>query len=218
MDYTKLQEATDEKDRGVKETLKALGTSSALPMICLLGATKFQSKISEPLIKALAVEFKKELAGQVLVITGGMPGVQELMSRELMQGSEPFTPSVVHLMPQGEACTYKDGKVVHAGKDLDERKKIFGQIGSIYICIEGGPGVSKEAGTAYDRGAIVLPIKSTGGASSGMFDFPKGAFEKPDWATAEQWKQLEDKCPDDNVRGHTSGTAKVIVQLIKTLI
>mmetsp|Transcript_18687 Transcript_18687/g.29945 ORF Transcript_18687/g.29945 Transcript_18687/m.29945 type:complete len:240 (-) Transcript_18687:76-795(-) len=216
LDYVKLQEDSGSKHPGVKGVQEALGASSQLPIICVLGGTKFQNAISEPLIQALAAEFKKELSERVQVVTGGMNGVQE----KFASGLDGFKPAVVHLMPQGEVPKYPHGAaiVLHAGKNLDERKDIFGQLGSIYLCIEGGPGVAKEATGAYERGAKVLPVKYTGGASGGQFNFPAGALDKPDFATVEQWEQLEKKCPADNMRGHTSATAKVIVQLIKRLI
>merc|ERR1712048_912159 len=52
---------------------------------------------------------------------------------------------------------------------------------------------AKEAKQAYERGAIVLPMMSTEGASAGMFDFPRGALEQPTWISDHDWSLMKDK-------------------------
>ncbi|CAE7676953.1 unnamed protein product, partial [Symbiodinium pilosum] len=69
------------------------------------------------------------------------------------------------------------GEDLAAGLDAAERRKVLGRIGDVYLCIEGGPGVSEEAKVAYDNGAFVLPVPSTGGACGGAFNFPQALQE-----------------------------------------
>eukprot|EP00927_Polykrikos_kofoidii_P015299 TRINITY_DN16783_c0_g3_i1.p1 TRINITY_DN16783_c0_g3~~TRINITY_DN16783_c0_g3_i1.p1 ORF type:complete len:342 (+),score=79.24 TRINITY_DN16783_c0_g3_i1:142-1026(+) len=118
-----------------------------------------------------------------------MPGVQQTFATSL-GGS---FPALVHLLPEGKSSNFGVGEDLVAGATLQERMAIFGQLGDVYIAVEGGPGVATEAADAFRRGALVLPMMSTGGASSGMFSFPAAALERPDFATEEQWSCLREK-------------------------
>jgi len=200
------------------------------PRVCILGGTAFQDPDSELIVKSLAKHFARNLSSSVVVLTGGMPGVQETFARSMgvevrrwsvnpSSSSEPGSPgaeprcqtAIVNLLPAGQQSGYSVGRDVEAGSDLEERKQVFARLGHIYLTVEGGPGVAQEASTAFNRGAIVLPISSTGGASSGMFGFPAGALERPYWASAEQWGYLQAKGDADDI-------AVNVVQIIWTLI
>ena len=61
----------------------------------------------------------------------------------------------------------------------------------MYVVLEGGPGVAKQARTALRRGACILPLARTGGASCGLFDFPKKALEKPSFVEETCWEALQ---------------------------
>merc|ERR1712060_174905 len=65
--------------------------------------------------------------------------------------------------------------------------------GDAYVTVEGGPGVVKEAKLAVDRGALVVPLIRSGGASSGLFDFPPTLLEKPAFAEIGDWDLLTDE-------------------------
>lgn len=201
------------------------------PRVCILGGTSFKDPDSELVVKSLARHFARHLSSSVVVLTGGMPGVQETFARSMgVEGrrwssgiaagsSEDLSSSVssgtltsiVNLLPAGEASNYGVGCDLEAGSCLEDRKKIFAQLGHIYLTVEGGPGVAQEASQAFARGAVILPISCTGGASSGMFDFPKGALEQPEFASEEQWQCLQKK-------GDPDETALAVVQLVWTLI
>jgi len=190
----------------------------------VLGGTSFKEPRSELIVKAVARHFARELVGDVVVLTGGMPGVQETFARSLgvevqrLQEDEEEEDNrnaasceVVNLLPAGQHSDYGVGRDLEAGATLEERMEIFAQIGHIYLAVEGGPGVAKEASVAFGRGATVLPVASTGGASSGMFGFPAAALERPTYATQEQWDRLQKSAEADSV-----GAA--VVQIIETLI
>jgi len=159
------------------------------PRICILGGTTFQDPSSEMLVEALAAKFTDRLSGHVVVMTGGMPGVQKAFAQSL--GSSFGTQ--VHLLPKGQSSNFGVGVDLTAGEDLPERMTIFGNLGHIYLSIEGGPGVAKEARAAFSRGAVVLPMMSTGGASAGMFDYPPGALQQPAFFTKDQWGTMKSK-------------------------
>ncbi|CAE8595909.1 unnamed protein product, partial [Polarella glacialis] len=81
---------------------------------------------------------------------------------------------------------------VVAAADAAAKKVVFANVGDIYITIEGGPGVAEESRIAQRRGALIIPMIRTGGASSGMFNFPVAALTKPSWASESVWNLLSD--------------------------
>lgn len=172
-----------------EEAAKVRKTMGKGLCVCILGSTEFSASDSEDLVKALASELAKSVdASQAFFVTGGMAGVQECFAKSCGDGSNVWT-----LLTVGESGKYGVGTDAHAGANLDEKREVFGQLGDVYITVEGGPGVSKLAKAAHDRGATILPLIRSGGASGGMFDFPKVALERPECATEEQWSLLQNK-------------------------
>jgi len=194
------QDQAVEDDGGLMEALYQ--TLGSLPRVCILGGTTFKDEYSEDLVNSLAAAFSEWLADRVVVVTGGMAGVQETFAKGCAQG-----PAVVNMLPTGQTSNSGVGVDFAFFQDLNERIAVFGQIGDIYISIEGGPGVSEEANAAFSRGAIVLPMMSTGGASGGAFDFPAGALEVSPYASPEQWELLATK-------GQPEDTARAVCEMI----
>jgi len=153
------------------------------------------------LVKALAAEVASKLR-RVTILTGGSPGVQETFAQALGD-----FPSLVHIVREGEKSNFSCGKDVAAGADLDEWMDLFGHVGDIYVCIEGGRGTAYEASSAHKHGALVLPVLWTGGASAGQFDFPSEVLEKPEIISEAQWALLQEKAPPE-------ATASAIIEII----
>jgi len=172
--------------------------------VCVLGGTAFHGKDSEALVHAIASALCDALGPQAAFVTGGMAGVQEAFAKHCGDGS-----CVWNLLPEGQASGYGVGCDIHAGKDLEERKAIFGQLGDVYITVEGGPGVSQEASAAYARGATIVPLRRTGGASAGAMGFPAAALERPACATEAQWALLG---ASDALVADTAAAVAAIVQ------
>jgi len=70
---------------------------------------------------------------------------------------------------------------------------------------------SLEARTATNLGAVVLPLISTGGASSGKMDFPTSALEKQSWATEAQWNLIKEPNPPEEV-------AQAVIDMIESIM
>lgn len=155
--------------------------------ICILGGSRFKEPRSECIVKALSQEFALRISDSAVFITGGMPGVQETFSNGL--GND-FKGTLFHLLPRGQSSNFAAGRDIVAGADLSERMDVFASIGEVYICIEGGPGVAKEARDACARHAFVLPVISTGGASSGQFDFPAHPLHRPAFVSEARWSMI----------------------------
>lgn len=157
-------------------------------VICILGSTAFRGKETENFVKTLASELSNSLGTRVAFVTGGLAGVQQVFAENCQETSR-----VWNVLPLGERSGFSRGTDLHAGSDMQQRREVFGTLGDVYLTIGGGPGVSEEARAAAERGAAIIPFIRTGGASSGMFDFPSSALSKPWYATEEQWSLLADQ-------------------------
>lgn len=165
-------------------------------VICIVGSTVFTCPDSEVLIATLAADLDDSLGSKSVFVTGGMPGVQHTFAQAACYGNRVFAmvPEGFEQSEQGAQIPHV-GTIIHAGADLEARKEIFSQIGHIYITCEGGPGAAKEAAHAYARGAKVVPLIRTGGASGGMFNFPTEAFQNPEpaYISESRWAALSNE-------------------------
>jgi len=158
------------------------------PRICLLGGATSREPHTKAVVEAIAARLAPILPSNAVVLTGGLPGIQETMATTLALHG--FT-RVVNLVHLGHISGYA-GEDLVAGMDAAERRQVLGRVGDVYICIEGGPGVAEEAQIAHARGAVVLPLPCSGGASAGAFGFPQKALERPRFASPEDWAALKD--------------------------
>eukprot|EP00927_Polykrikos_kofoidii_P054221 TRINITY_DN48676_c0_g1_i1.p1 TRINITY_DN48676_c0_g1~~TRINITY_DN48676_c0_g1_i1.p1 ORF type:complete len:1252 (-),score=234.36 TRINITY_DN48676_c0_g1_i1:411-4166(-) len=182
-----------------RERLVVQAVSRQLPpglRICLLAGSNCAGECTNALVESLAAEFKRALFGSVTVITIGLEGIQEVFATSL----GPSFPGLVHLRPVGHVTPSCFGQDVTVGAlTEDYNMRVFGQIGHIYLTMGGGPAVARTASVALNRGALVLPLAFTGGASSGKFGFPTTAFDRPDFITDWQWMQLMESGPPRTV-------------------
>lgn len=157
------------------------------PVICILGSTAFNDPKTEERVNSIASVFRERLGHRVTFVTGGMNGVQLTFAKRFQGGD------IFQILPAGKQSDFQYGTDLHAGQNHEQRQEVLGLVGHLYLTVEGGPGVAKEAGIAVRNGACVIPLMSSGGASGGLFDFPKECFSKPSWAPEPQWNLLEKK-------------------------
>lgn len=166
------------------ETLLPAG----LPRICVLGSTNFQSPTTEALVEAVARRLGAALGSRAVVVTGGLPGVQEAFAKHLGP-----SPKLFHLVKAGCQSGYGIGQDLSCGHE--DRVEVYGRLGQVYLSFEGRPGVARQAHAAHARGALCLPLVGSGGAS----DFPAEALRRPEAATAEQWAAVGRRGADPEV-------------------
>lgn len=107
-----------------------------LTRVCVLGGRKVtKTDVTTPLIESIARELQ-QFSTEIVVITGGMPGVQETFAKNLSKDV-----GLYNLLPVGDICEYGVGTDLACGNSLEERMKVFGRIAHIYLTFEGGPGV-----------------------------------------------------------------------------
>ncbi|CAK9109530.1 Uncharacterized protein SCF082_LOCUS50900, partial [Durusdinium trenchii] len=194
------REEIDRLLQAVSETLPPNGR------ICILGGTEMHNPETKPLVQAVAERLARQLPSDAVVLTGGMAGIQEQMVKSLsLHGFQ----KVVNLVHMGHERSYGIGEDLCAGLDVTERKKVFGAVGDVYLCLEGGPGVAEEAAAAFARGARIIPLMALGGAGSGEFHFPLDALETPHWSSSKDWAALTAPLP-----GHREDMADAVVRLV----
>jgi len=149
--------------------------------VCILGPTSFMSPNSRDLVAAVARELSR-LDVRISFFTLAMPGVQQTFAEHCNSSR------LWNLLPAGQTSGYGSGKDVCAGTAMDECKEVFAQLGDVYLTAEGGPALAGEAKAALARGALLLPLRRTGGASSGLCAFPQEALARPAFASEEHWQ------------------------------
>lgn len=173
----------EEKIKNLRDTMLTVLPQKKI-RVCILGGKDFKSAVTRPLIEAIAQQLRV-FSGKIVVLTGGLEGVQKLFANSV--GNDV---TVYNFLPGEQSSGYDVGEDVPCGSSLKERMAVFGRLGDIYLSFEGGPGVGAEATAAFDRGAVVLALRGTGGASAGKLGFPTGALERPDWAARADWEML----------------------------
>lgn len=162
------------------------------PRVCLLGGAGERDQDADICAHALASLMSAALAGRIVVLTGGGGGAQEVFARGLGN-----FPALVHLLPSGETSGYGVGVTGGSvGTDLPcgatpaECSAVLGQLGDIYLILGTGSSVAAEARAAFARGALVLPLLSSGAAAT-MPDFPPGALQRPASVPEILWQRLQ---------------------------
>jgi len=162
-----VQKPEEQPAEAVKRLRTHLGSG---PIVCIAGSTQLREVETAALIKAIATEVHI-LGATAKFVTGGLPGVQQTFADEFPDGNRLF-----HMLPFGQKSGFQKGTDIFAGKNLEERIQVFTALGDVFLFFEGGPKVAQEAQAALDKGAGIVPLMRTGGASSGLMGFPKDAL------------------------------------------
>jgi len=174
--------------------------------LAVLGSSEFPSQGTKLLVETIAKKVGSDLGTQVMLITGGNTGVQELFAKNVGDRMP-----VVNLVVGGKQSLFGVGQDVKAGDTAEEKSSVLAQLGDAYLTVEGGPETASEAKKAFSRGAPVLPLMATGGASAGMFSFPAAALERPEYATPGQWNFFKNGAVPEEV-------ANAVVAVLRTLL
>eukprot|EP00933_Yihiella_yeosuensis_P035870 TRINITY_DN29508_c3_g1_i1.p1 TRINITY_DN29508_c3_g1~~TRINITY_DN29508_c3_g1_i1.p1 ORF type:complete len:463 (+),score=112.64 TRINITY_DN29508_c3_g1_i1:3-1391(+) len=165
------------------------------PTVRILGSSTFQGEESEELTKLIAEQFAKVLSPKTVFITSGRTGVEQGFVHHLQESTKELGSNlrVLNLICQGETSSIKLGKAMQVGSaTAAERRQILSQIADVYVTIEGGPGTSEEIRLANARGAAVVALQRSGGASAGLFGVPQDVLEQPVGANPDAWRLLAD--------------------------
>lgn len=189
-------------------TLRAHFKSAGVEtLVAVLGSTKFKDPTNQDLVAAIARQIKEKCGPGVGYITGGMPGVQSTFAENLDQDAPLW-----NLVPHGNASNFSVGEDIEVGHSAEEEKSVLGRLADIYITVEGGPGVAHEAKDAKERGAQLVPVIRSGGASSGMFDCDF-LLKQPLYVEDAEWSSLQNH--DSPIEESAGAVVKVVMMCVK---
>jgi predicted Rossmann-fold nucleotide-binding protein len=158
--------------------------------IGILGSSVFEHPESESACR----EIGRLLCSvqDLTIITGGVTGVGERVSRSFLEGIDAHVGGrVLHLIPPGYPRR-EHGVHVVVGTTMIDRREVLARAAPVYICVEGGPGTAHEARVAVGQGAVVIPVGRFGGVSRDVH----AELERPAFADASTWSTLADEAAD----------------------
>ena len=214
-----------------KEELDALCTDLAhkLPqgkLVYVSGGTNFYSPSGESLCVELGTQLAKEKG--VVLVTGGFYGVGETVAKsfynERVRLGEPE--GVCHIVAmrddqdkshqtrQRSDGTFEAvpfGTTLFYGRSVRQREMLTPRVLDLCLLIEGGPGAAFEVQQFNWNEKHVVPVASTGGAASGLFEVPQSVFQRPQGVRESDWSLLSDRgaSPQD--------VAAAIVNVVRAL-
>jgi len=108
-----------------------------------------------------------------LLFTGGVSGAGEKASlgayQYLKKKRENPLDRITSVVPQGCEPSHHYGRTLHRGNDWGERRKELVKIADIFIVIGGGEGTRQEIAFAFEDGKPLIPIGSTGGEATRLW-------------------------------------------------
>jgi len=164
-------------------------------------------RLCRALGRALASIRRPEL-GVDFGVVGGLPGAAESVTRAFMEATHETTvvrDRVFHVLPEGitleglggAAPAWDFGTTLHWGATLQERAILVAQRCDVLLLIGGDVTVARARNAGVESGALVLPIKSTGGAAAGEHGGGHGFSFCPNGVAHSEWAALSATVADD---------------------
>jgi ABC-type multidrug transport system ATPase subunit len=178
------------------------------PYVGILSGQSYENTDTEEFVDAIAKALVATSNQRMTIITDGTQAAPQV---SFAKGCKDGWLRVLHLTPAAQKSDFDFGINVTAGANSDECKSIFEELGDIYITVGGGPNVAEQAQEAFERGATVVPLVRTGGASSGLFGFPPAVLKKPDFIGEEDWERVISK--DIPIAEAAASVATIITKL-----
>jgi len=147
--------------------------------VCIIGGAETPGAGTMSLLSSLAQELHSRLPRSVVFVVGTSQGVAEAFCT-----STDAEPDRVWNITEGW---------LHAhGLAAGDERELLAHIGDVYIFVEGGEDEAWIARKAAERGADLVPIKRSGGASTGLHNFPEEALQRPPFVGEACWALLAD--------------------------
>lgn len=165
---------------------RTLSNMKAGYRICVLGVVAPECVEAVESARLVAQGLSTSLGSRAVFITTGHAGVQQTFAESCADGERVYS-----ILPDGVASNYATGVDLNVADSEEQARALLTAVGDIYLSFEGDKAVAEEAEVAFARGARVLPLIRTGGASAGAFGFPAEAIADPDFFVKEgQWAML----------------------------
>jgi len=173
--------------------------------VYISGGSHFYSANGEAICKLLGKELAK--LKSVVLVTGGFFGVGDTVAKRFHDKRKKlgYPINLYHTMAvkdpadrsrktrQRQDGTLEPspyGESIFLGNSVRQCGTVSARVFNICILIEGGPSSAYEAQQFTWNGAIVIPIKTTGGAAGGKFHVPSSIYHPPSSVTDSDWAVL----------------------------
>ncbi|XP_065903546.1 uncharacterized protein [Dysidea avara] len=154
--------------------------------VYISGGSQFYSPNGEAICKLLGKELAKRESN--FVVTGGYFGIGDVVAKSF-QGQRKKLGLPLNLF---HAVAVKDS----ADKSRQIRQRADGTMEPVpygETIFLGGPGAAYEVQQLAWNGAIVIPVKCTGGTAGGKFNAPSSIFQRPPGVSESVWSVLGDE-------------------------
>ncbi|CAE8598686.1 unnamed protein product [Polarella glacialis] len=152
--------------------------------VCIMGTLRGLE--AQQMLKVLGQELMSRLPRNVFFVTTALGGITEVFADSCGDATRVWS-----LVSHGESATV-EAKSVQVGDTPQEMLQIFGLLGDMYVSVEGDLETAATAKLAFQRGAGLVPMLRTGGASSGECGFPSEALQRPSFVSEACWALLAD--------------------------
>ena len=176
--------------------------------VYISGGSQFYSPNCEAICKLLGKELAKRESN--FVVTGGYFGVGDVVAKSFhdkrkklglplnlfhaVAVKDPADKSrQTRQRADGTMEPVPYGETIFLGNSVRQCNTATTRVMNICILIEGGPGAAYEVQQLAWNGAIVIPVKCTGGAAGGKFNVPSGIFHRPPGVSESVWSVLGDE-------------------------
>jgi hypothetical protein len=167
----------------------------------LIGINECEKERNLEICKALGTGLQ-QFGDNILLLTGGTDDVSKISEE-----SYGIEDQIVRISPDDYSENEKERRVIIAGQT------------KVAILISGGPGSAEEAAIAYQSGALVIPITSTGGAAGGnyLIPFPERSeiikhLLNSGHISSKNWKRLKDP------KTETAQISRIIMGIISSCL
>jgi len=183
--------------------------------ICILGSQILRGSANVSLVQAVAKGVRRAVGETAVIIMSGEAGVQATFAQAF--GAE----SVVNFVPKGKKSVSGIGHDMVVGATITDVMTKMKSIAHLYLAFEGEASCVEISKAASERGAFVLPVMRTGGASSCADSpgFPAKALQRPSFVAEAVWSQIRDPSSgDEQVAALLSGIVGPFVAGINLML
>ena len=177
--------------------------------VYISGGSQFYSPNGQAICNLLGKELAKQKS-PVIVVTGGLFGIEDAVAKSYydkhkklglpinlfhaLAVKDPADKSrQIRQRADGTMEPAPYGETIFLGNSVRQTSTVTTRVMNICVLIEGGPTASYEVQQFAWNGAIVIPVKSTGGAAGGKFHVPSSIFQRPPGVSESLWSVLSDE-------------------------
>ena len=148
-----------------------------------------------------------KLDHDLLLLTGGVAGVPELIGHAFWTGRGRTADCVVHLLPDGFPAPVF-GRTLRVAGDMHDRREILARAAKVYIAVDGRAGTSHEASVAIESGAALIAAGGFGGISATL----AMQLPRPPSVPAAIWRRVQRSTEPQDAASAVCAAADILLE------